>query len=169
MPLKVARLRIRDYNQNRKNKLKSQEKRIQVVALSLTSMVDMFAMLVIFLLTNTSTVTQWVEVAHKIEVPKAKSALASETPPKAATLQVAMDAVYGDDVKLSSLSAAKSGRVVESVRKYLAGLRGQSDLKAGYVNIVAHERVPYSVVRSMVKTSQAAGYPNVNLVVQPLQ
>ena len=168
MPLKVARLRISDYNENRKSKLKNQERRIQMVSLSLTSMVDMFAILVIFLLTNTSTVTQWVEVGHHIDIPKARAA-ANEAPPKAATLQLAMDSVFADQKVLVSIAQLSQGGLVsEPIRKYLAGLKNDSSLRAGYVNVVAHERLPFSVIKKVVQSAQVAGFPNVNLVVQPL-
>ena len=167
MPLKVARFRISDYNENRKRQLKKQERRIQMVSLSLTSMVDMFAILVIFLLTNTSTVSQWVEVAHKIEVPRARTA-AYESPPKAATIQVSIDTIYANQEKLVTLNQAMGGGAyIEPMRKYLNAQKQDSSMKPGYVNVVAHEKIPFSVMKKIMATAQVAGYANVNLVVQP--
>ena len=47
MPITKARLKISDYNEQRKANLRGREGRIRMVSLSLTSMVDMFAILVI--------------------------------------------------------------------------------------------------------------------------
>jgi biopolymer transport protein ExbD len=160
MPLKQARLRISDYNENRKRRLGSHEKKVRMVSLSLTSMVDMFAILVIFLLTNTSTVNQWVEVGHGIQLPKAK---ASDAPPKAATIQISTDQVFGDAEPLASTrQVLAGGPTVESVRRWLSKQK-----KDGYVNIVAHEKVPYGVIRRVISSCRDAGFQNVNLTVQP--
>ncbi len=161
MPLKKARLRISDYSEKRKSRIRQSERRIVMVSLSLTSMVDMFAILVIFLLTNSSTVSQWIEVGHNIELPKAK---ASDPPPKAATLQIAKDVVYGDRTALDSVSKVLHGPpTVESVRRWL----GKQSKKDGYINIVADQKTPYGVVKRIIATCQESGFKNVNLAVQP--
>src|SRR5438034_5609681 len=97
MPLRRARLRISDYNDKRKTRLRSQERRIHMVSLSLTSMVDMFAILVIFLLVNSSSVSQWIEVSHHIELPASKF---SEKPQEASTLELSTEAVFGGKTSL---------------------------------------------------------------------
>lgn len=161
MPITKARLKISDYNEKRKARLKHQERRIRMVSLSLTSMVDMFAILVIFLLANTTSVTQWLEVGHGIELPKAKSA---DPPPKAATLQISRDTVYGDDKALMKVAQISGGPVVvEQLQSWLIKRRN----KDGYVNIVAHHKTPYGVIRKIIATCQEAGFGNVNLAVQP--
>lgn len=167
MPLKVARLRISEYNDNRKRQLKNQERKIQMVSLSLTSMVDMFAIMVIFLLANSSSVSQWVEVANRIDVPKAKAA-AKEAPKHAATLQISTDSIYGGRDKLVEVNKAMAqGMTIEAVKKYLTAQKSDSSLQPGYVNVVAHEKLPFSVIKKVMLTAQVAGFPNVNLVVQP--
>lgn len=162
MPLKKARLKISDYNEKRKTRLKNTERRVRMVSLSLTSMVDMFAILVIFLLTNASTVTQWIELAHQIELPKAKF---SDPPPKAATLQITREAVFADTKRLLSTSQAMHS--TEVIRVFLSQLSGKVPKKERYVNIVADYRVPYGVIRRVVSSCQEAGFNNVNLAVQP--
>jgi biopolymer transport protein ExbD len=161
MPITKARLKISDYSEQRKKKLKNQERKIQMASLSLTSMVDMFAILVIFLLTNTSTVSRWIEVGHGIQLPKAKY---SDPPPRAATLQISKDAIFGDAKQLIGLKEAMQAQgSIESVRSWLA----KQLKKEGYVNIVAHDRVPFGAVKRVIATCQEAGFKNVNLAVQP--
>jgi biopolymer transport protein TolR len=160
MPLGKARLRISDYNGNRKKRMGSHERKIRMVSLSLTSMVDMFAILVIFLLTNTNTVTQWIEVSKGIQLPKAKAA---EVPTKAATIQITQTEVFGDLHKLTNTGdVLNGGPTAEVVKRWLSKQK-----KEGYVNIVAHEKVPYGVIRKIVASCQDAGFANVNLAVQP--
>src|SRR5271170_6991633 len=141
MPLHRARLRISDYTERRKSRLKHQERRIQMVSLSLTSMVDMFAILVIFLLVNSSTVSQWIQVSHNIELPKAKLV---EPPKKAATIQISQDGVFGDEDLLVNKAAFRSGSGdIPKVKEYLS----QFDNKEGFINIVAHTKVPFGIVK----------------------
>ncbi len=160
MPLTRARLRISDYNDNRKARLKSQERRIIMVSLSLTSMVDMFAILVIFLLSNATTVAQWVEVSHGIDLPKAKFA---DPPARAASISISKDAVYGDSKMLTPLS--RPDTVAGAVKGWLA--KQPKHKSSAYVNIVADQRVPYGAVKRVIAACQDAGFKNVNLAVQP--
>jgi biopolymer transport protein TolR len=167
MPLKKARLRISDYNQNRKTRLRSQERKTRVATLSLTSMVDMFAILVIFLLTNSSTVTQWIEVSHGIELPRASKA---EQQQKAATIQISKEGVFVEGKMIIALAQVVQGpATVETVRTWLKSMPKEKGAKEdSYVNVVAHERVPFGVIKKIVATCQDSGFGKVNLAVQPL-
>src|SRR5271163_735398 len=137
MPLHRARLRISDYTERRKSRLKLQERRIRMVSLSLTSMVDMFAILVIFLLVNTSTVSQWIEVSHNIELPRAGMV---DPPKQAPAIQISDEGIFGNEKLL--VSAKESLRGVAEfnpVKQFL----GKFDKREGFVNIVAHTKVPF--------------------------
>jgi biopolymer transport protein ExbD len=158
MPITKARLRISDYNLKRKSRLRSQERRVRMVSLSLTSMVDMFAILVIFLLASSSTTSEWVKAGHGIDLPKAKF---SAVPPKAATLQISKDTVYADDKAL--LSVGQVSQSTEPLRKWLSKLEKRN----GYINVVAHQRLPYGVIKRIIGACQDSGFNNVNLAVQP--
>lgn len=163
MPITRARLKISDYNKNRKTRLRNQEKKMMMASLSLTSMVDMFAILVIFLLTSASSVSQWIEIAHNIDLPKAKH---SDQPPKAAALEITGSTVYADKhaiVSVAQVLQAPPSGVVEPIRAYLA----KHAKKDGYITVVASQKLPFGVIRRVISTCQGAGFPNVNLAVQP--
>jgi biopolymer transport protein ExbD len=168
MPLQRARLKISDLSANRKNKSADKNKKVAAVSLSLTSMVDMFAILVIFLLTNNQSVEEWVKLEHDISLPHAKTA---DTPKKAVTIQVAADKIYAQDSAPGSkeativdlASASKGPLVVEALRSWLTKLGN----KEGYVNVVADEKVSYGAVRRVISTAQVSGFKNVNLAVFP--
>jgi biopolymer transport protein ExbD len=162
MPIQKARFKISDYNEKRKLRLGKHDRRMRMVSLSLTSMVDMFAILVIFLLSSSSTVSQWIEVAHNIDLPKAK---ATDIPQKVATLQISSEAIFGDERRLISVrEVLAGGPTVHAVREWLSH---QKKSKEGYVNIVADQKVPYPVIKKLITSCQEAGFSNVNLAVQP--
>ena len=163
MPITKARLKISDYNETRKARVKQQEKRITVVSLSLTSMVDMFAIMVIFLLANSSSVAQWIEVGHNIQLPKAKT---SDPPPKATTIQVSAKGVFFDSKRIADVSTRETwetaaDRVKSNLSKFAK--------KSGYVNIVAHHTLPFGLMKRVIAACHESGFKNVNLAVQPKQ
>jgi biopolymer transport protein ExbD len=168
MPLKRARLKISALSTGRKNRSAEKNKKVGAVSLSLTSMVDMFAILVIFLLTNNQSVEEWVKLEHDISLPRAKTA---DMPKKAVTIQVAADKIYAQDSLPGSKEAAitdvasvtKGPLIVESLRTWLVKLAN----KEGYVNVVADEKVNYGAVRRIISTAQIAGFKNINLAVFP--
>lgn len=161
MPLIKARRRISDYNKNRKNKAHETHKKVMAVSLSLTSMVDMFAILVIFLLVNQSHVEEWVKVEHDIKLPKAK---ASDQAKKATTVSLTVDKLFGEDTNLADVASISKGPlIVAPLRKWLSTISG----KEGAVTVVSDEKVPFSAVRRVIATCQEAGFKNVNLAVFP--
>ncbi|MBK9294701.1 MAG: biopolymer transporter ExbD [Oligoflexia bacterium] len=131
-----------------------------MVSLSLTSMVDMFAILVIFLLVNSSTVSQWIEVSQGIELPKASK---TDQPKQAVTLQISMSTLFGEQKAL-----AKTADIIKmgSIDPLIQWLKKQSK-KEGYVNLVAHEKVPFGVIKRVIATCQDSGFSKINLAVQP--
>jgi biopolymer transport protein TolR len=160
MPLTRARLKISDYNESRKNRLRTQERRIYMVSLSLTSMVDMFAILVIFLLVNASSVSQWIEVSHNIQLPTSKF---SEKPEEASTLELSTEAVFGGKVMLMTIGGVKANESLKPLSEWLKS----SAAKKGLINVVAHQDLPYGVIRRVVALLKNEGYNNINLAVQP--
>ena len=158
MPISKARLRISDYNKNRKSKLKNQERKVKSVSLSLTSMVDMFAILVIFLLANSSTFSEWLSVGNGIDLPRAKS---NVVPEKAASVQLSKDTVIIDDKPFMSLAALSTGD-----GKFKAWLN-HLEKKNGYINLVAHKTIHFGIIKKVIGLCQDAGFNNVNLAVQP--
>lgn len=161
MPLQKARLKISDYNQQRKASLRKKERRLQMVSLSLTSMVDMFAILVIFLLTNTSTVSTWFEIGKGIELPKAKY---SQDPIKGSTIQISDNGIYGDNTLLLTQEAFQAGP--SAIQTLTSWLSSQPDHKI--VNVVGHHKIPYGSVKRIMLACQEAGFQNINLAVQPI-
>ena len=162
MALSKARLRISDYKKNRSGSANEKNRKVMAVSLSLTSMVDMFAILVIFLLCNGGDTKEWVSLEHDITLPKAHS---SDQAKKSTTISISKAQVFGDATALVDINKITSGAiVVQPLRKWLLTLK---DRKDGFVNVVADEKVPYSAVRRVIATCQEAGFNNVNLAIFP--
>ncbi len=166
MPLQRARLKISQLSTTRKSKAHDKNKKVAAVSLALTSMVDMFAILVIFLLTNNQNLEEWVKLEHNIQLPHAKSV---DEPKKAVTLQISADAVYGEgaggtEKQIVQVSQVTKGPlIIEALKTFLISLKD----KEGYVNVVADSTVAYGAIRRIVSTCQVAGFKNVNLAVFP--
>ncbi len=162
MPLRKARLKISDYNRQRKDRLKHKERRIRMISLSLTSMVDMFAILVIYLLTSATSVTQWLQMSHVVALPQGKF---SEAPTKATTLEVTQDTLYAENKPLISIKEISKGPFsIEVLRSWLKSL----PIKGGNINLVGDKKIPFGAVRRIVATCQESGFSNVNLAIQPV-
>lgn len=162
MPLQKARLKISDYKANQSGKAKDHNKKVAAVSLSLTSMVDMFAILVIFLLANSNTIEDWVKLEHDIDLPKART---TDVAKKATTLQVSETAVYDENnnelVKVASIN--RGSAVVKPVADWLKSLKNQE----GYINLVADRDIPFGAMKRLIATCQASGFKNVNLAIFP--
>lgn len=169
MPLKKARLKISEYSATRKASVSKTERKIRMVSLSLTSMVDMFAILVIFLLSSQDSATPMLDFGHGVQLPKAKTAA---PPPQGVTLEVAKSGVYFQSKKLVDLDNLHSADA-----KTLAPLRTwlETQLKAELanpnsnkrLNLVADERLPYGTVRRIVAMAKRSGYAELSLAVEP--
>ena len=169
MPLKKARLKISDYSANRKASVNKTERKIRMVSLSLTSMVDMFAILVIFLLSSQDGSTPMLDFGHGVQLPQAKAAA---PPPQGVTLEVARSGVYFQQKKLIELENLHSADA-----KTLAPLRGWLDnqlkieaanpASAKRLNLVADERLPYGTVKRVVAMAKRSGFAELSLAVEP--
>lgn len=166
MPIGKARFRISDYNERRKAHVRGEERNIRMVSLSLTSMVDMFAVLVIFLLTNSDSVTQWVDLGHGIELPKA--AFASPPPKRGATLQVNAQGVFADQKPVVTVEEILKGPELNPTLKAFLGQRKlAAEDQNVYLNLLGDKAVPFGAIRKIIATAHDAGFNKLNLAIQP--
>lgn len=161
MPLHKARLKISDYSRQRKAGVRARERRLHMVTLSLTSMVDMFAILVIFLLTNSTTVSDWMHVEHGIDLPKAKHV---ETPKRAPTLQISKAAIYAEDRELFTVEQLLANDTTP--QNLIDWLKAQP--AGSHLNLIGHTSLPFSAIKRLVTACQNAGFSQVNLAVEPI-
>lgn len=163
MPLTKARLKVSEYSQHRKKRVQEVERKSQIVTLSLTSMVDLFAVLVIYLLLNSGSLQEWVDLAFKIDLPKANANWV--IPERAATIQVSKDMIIGGrNTKLTTIQKVLEAKTaIPEIKAFLS----KQKKKNSYVNVVADYHIPFQAMRKIVATCQESGFERVNLAVQP--
>lgn len=145
------------------------------VKLNLTSMIDMFTLMVVFLLKNYSAQGQLVTPAEGLMLPtssiektagEALSVKVSQT-----TIMVENDIVI-DQTAYSSILEQKDF-MIEPLFKVLSE-RAKSDREAavrfntefsGKISIQGDIEIPYNVLTRVMYTCGQAGYPTMNLVV----
>ncbi len=168
VPLKKARLRISDYRDNRKALVNNTERKIRSVSLSLTSMVDMFAILVIFLLSSQDSVNHMLDTGHAVQLPKAKT---SAPPPQGIALEISPAGIYAHSEKLLAIENVQSqdpkamSALTTWLSKQLQLIPAEETAKR--LNLVADERLPYGTVRRVVALARRTGFTELNLAVEP--
>lgn len=166
MPIGKARFRISEYNERRKADVRGKERNIRMVSLSLTSMVDMFAVLVIFLLTNSDSVTQWVDLGHGIDLPKAS--YMSPPPKRGATLQISKEGVFAEQTPVVTVADLLKGPELNpTLKTFLNGRKLAAEDQNVYLNLVGDAGVPFGAIRKIIATAHDSGFNKLNLAIQP--
>lgn len=143
------------------------------VALALTSLMDVFVIILVFLLMSYSSEGEMMTVDPRLKLPV--STAAQMPKPKLAILLTTEDIVM-DGVKVTSVREAMSGtdytipavlaalnKNTEKV-KFIA--RNNPSFKfTGDVNIQGDEKIPFSLVERVMYTCGQAGYGNISLAV----
>ncbi len=168
MPLKKARLKISDYRDNRKASVSSTERKIRSVSLSLTSMVDMFAILVIFLLSSQDSVNHMLDSGQNIQLPKARTIA---PPPPGIALEIAQTGIFAQAKKLLPIESIGSNdpKALAALTNWLSTqLKAiPAEITSKKLNLVADERLPYGTVRRVVALARRTGFTELNLAVEP--
>ena len=147
-------------------KRKSRARRALVAGLMLTSMVDMFSLLVIFLLQNFSTSPEMMAVSKAVKLPAAMSA--------SATIDAPVLTVTTDEILLDQKTIGTSASVLSDPRALFAKL---DDLKKswlathkgeafkGDIHLQADKELASTKVAHVVSLLNSQGYASVHLAV----
>ena len=180
MPIGKARLKITDYNEQRKRRLVGRERRIRLVSLSLTSMVDMFVILLVFLLKSYSTSPVNIAPSDKLTLPISTSV---KDPVDVLKMVVSKAGIFVDDKKVIDFQAgALDVKDVDvSDTQFIRALYEALDEQAkkarkiasvneeiefdGKVVMQADRSLPYELLRKVMYTSMMAGYSDVKIAV----
>jgi biopolymer transport protein ExbD len=154
------------------------EKKGVYATLFLTSMVDMFAIMVIFLLQSFSAEGELIILPKGLELPKAENVGVLERAP---SLVVSQDQVLleGEVIAKTPEIAAQSEWAVPAIQQALnqyrvkaleeaskKGLTGEDAQKAGQkINVSADKRLPFHVVKKVIYNAGFAGYPDFRFAV----
>jgi biopolymer transport protein ExbD len=156
--------------ESRRIKRMSRNRKI-VTKMNLTSLMDVFTILVFFLLVNSGSV-EVLDAPKDVRLPEA---MAQEKPRETVVIFVSPDEVLvqGELVAYTAdiLESAGSGPIV-SITERLAeltesvvGPATQSVSKSQEVTILADKSVPFTVIRRIMTTCTGEGYGHVSLAV----
>jgi biopolymer transport protein ExbD len=146
-----------------------------VVKLNITSMIDMFTLMVVFLLQNYSSQGQLVTPAEGLVLPTSsveRMAVQGLTVKVSNGSILVEDAIIVDPAGYEALTKQKEFRV-ERLYTVLSKYSEQARLSAdrfgtefsGRISIQGDVDIPYNVLTRVMYTCGQAGYPNMNLVV----
>lgn len=134
-------------------------------SLQMVSLIDIFTVLVFFLLINSADV----QVTLDTSTLKLPSSVAESKPKEAVVVMVnAKDIlVQGRKVATVSEAAALKGNVIEALKTeldYQAARSGKKD-KANDVTIMGDKEIPYALLKKIMLTCSSANYSNISLAV----
>lgn len=145
---------------------KKKSKRMLLSSLSLTSMVDMFSLLVIFLLQSFSTSPEMLLISKGVELPSARSGAQIVDAP---VLALTSDGVYLDQKRVSSVKELLADpeplmKRLQALRELWLATHPGSAFK-GEINLQAHRDTPSTVVSQVMGLLPAQQFGSIQLVV----
>jgi biopolymer transport protein ExbD len=138
--------------------------------MNLTSLMDVFTILVFFLLVNSAT-TEVLETPKQITLP---DSVVEEKPRETVVIFVSPHevTVQGESVVRVADILAANGQNIEAIGERLAelsgkiiGLRTKVVAESQEVTILADRSVPFSVVKKVMSTCTSQGYGRISLAV----
>ncbi len=154
----------------RRLKRMARAKRNRMGALNLTSLMDVFTILVLYLLVNQSSV-EVVEPPKDIKLP---DSVVEAKPRQTVVMMVSEQQILiqGEPVASYVDVLNSAGGVVEPIRATLTRLRGniiglntKAIAKGNEITIMAHRTVPFKVLKTLMSSCTSAGYSNISLAV----
>lgn len=154
----------------RRLKRMARAKRNRMGALNLTSLMDVFTILVLYLLVNQSSV-EVVEPPKDIKLP---DSVVEAKPRQTVVMMVSEQQILiqGEPVASYDDVLNSSGGVVGPIRATLIKLRGniiglntKAIAKGNEITIMAHRTVPFKVLKTLMSSCTSAGYSNISLAV----
>lgn len=154
----------------RRLKRMARANRNKVSGLNLTSLMDVFTILVLYLLVNQSSV-QIDEPPKEVELP---DSVAEIMPRESVVMMVSEEYVLigGDAViGIAELLANKQSVVVPirdvliRIKESAIGVDVESDEKGNEVTIMAHRKLPFKVLKTLMSSATSAGYTKISLAV----
>lgn len=155
------------------SKRKRKRSRIVVASLMLTSLIDMFTIILLFLLQSYSMQGDVYNIDPKLKLPVS---MAREAPNMRLIVQVTTDDLIVDGKKVASLAGLAEGKdlvigpVLEALNRNTGKVefieRSNPSFKfRGEVMVQADRRTPFKVLEKIMYTCGQAGYGNISLAV----
>jgi biopolymer transport protein ExbD len=154
----------------RRLKRMARAKRNRMGALNLTSLMDVFTILVLYLLVNQSA-TEMAEPPKNIKLPDS----VVEAKPRQTVIMMVSEqqiliqgepVVSYDDVQNDKTGVIEPIRVsLQKLRENVIGLNTEAIAKGNEITILAHRTVPFKVLKTLMSTCTSAGYSSISLAV----
>lgn len=132
--------------------------------LNLVSLMDIFTILVFFLLVNSSN-TQQLPNNKDLKLP---SSISQNVPEESLTIAITSEQILVQGMSVASVSELLqvTEDIIPRLREelvFLAGGENTNDPESGgrSVTIMGHEDIPYEVISRILKTCQQAGYTQI--------
>ena len=144
--------------------------RPKLVTISLTSLMDVFTILVFFLLVNSGT-SELIQSPRQMVLPES---VVEVKPRETVVIHVNPDEVIvqGEPVvRMAEILASDGGDIVPIMTRLaelqdrVIGARTQSVSQSREVTILADKSIPFSVVKQVMSTCTAQGYERISLAV----
>jgi len=156
--------------ETRRMKRMARNHKRKLPGLNLTSLMDVFTILVFFLLVNSSN-SEVLEPPKQITLPSS----VVETKPKETTVIVVSKdvvTVQGEAVvSIADVMASKSEAIIQisdklkSVRSNVIGISTKAIAESNEVTILSDKSIPFKVLRKIMSSCTFAGYEKVSLAV----
>jgi len=151
-------------------KVRRAKKQSVVASINLVSMIDIFTILVIYLLVNTAAVQ--IVGAEQVDLPKS---LAVEPPRENVSIILTRDDVLVDGAAVLKVAdlRAEGPAVIPLLKERLlaaaplAASQQDSGEEGGEVNILADKSIPYSLLKKIMTTCADARFARISLGVSP--
>ena len=144
--------------------------RVKITKMNLTSLMDVFTILVFFLLVNSGSV-EVVEAPKDVTLPES---LVESKPRETVVISISADEVlvqgrlvaFVDDILSDKDGAVEpiNARLAE-LKESVIGINTKAVAGSQEVTILADRSVPFTVVKTIMSTCTAEGYENVSLAV----
>lgn len=158
-----------------RTRFKPEIKRNQSFALNITSMTDMFTILLVFLLQTYSTNEVQIDLATGVRLPSSNT---EKNPVDAIKISISPTELKMDQLKLANVENSNiesnaidknDSNFIKPLFDELQKLNSQTDNKSiqnkiGKVLLQADQELPYSTIRKIMYTASMAGFPNLKLV-----
>jgi biopolymer transport protein ExbD len=144
--------------------------RVRIAKMNLTSLMDVFTILVFFLLVNSAT-TEVLETPKRITLP---DSVVEEKPRETVVIFVSAEEVtvqgesvvrVADILTTNGQNIAPIGERLAELRENIIGFKTKVVAESQEVTILADKSVPFAVVKKVMSTCTSEGYERISLAV----
>ena len=144
--------------------------RAKAVKMNLTSLMDVFTILVFFLLVNSAS-TEVLETPKQITLPasvveeKPRETVVIFVSPEEVTVQGESIVRVADIIATSGPIVAPIGETLSKINENIIGIHTRAVSESQEVTILADKSVPFSVIKKVMSTCTSQGFDRISLAV----